>query len=792
LLRRLLAVSLADAGSIKAARREIDAAMAELSTRDRAQSEVFRVAIHRSGPSADPRMNREVLAAAARALRSLERNGDEIWSARLRYNRGVLLMERGELEAAETDIRVALALYLGLGAEAAAIDASVVLAQLTLLRGDVVKCLAAIDEVRRTLPPGHLCFAIDGYHAVALTHARLLPEAARAVAEYLEVCARAGRGDFVSVVLLDAAAIAILSGDSASALHIARQAVRSFASRGKPVGAAQARAICLRARLLGQSLTRSSVRSGLEAAAVLEAAGWRVDGLRTRLLVARVALEIGADATARRELRLALALRSRGTVADRIELCQGRALLRLTERDVVGAERFLKDGLRLLEEYRAALGAAELRATASGIGTELSETGLRLAIDSDNPEKILGWAERLRGNALRLPLVRPPLDRQLRARQTDLRRVAAQIREAEGTGKPVRGLAARQSELETAIRARTRHVRGDGSASTAVPRPREAARALGDRVLVEYVELDGVLRAVTLAHGRLALHELGEVDATTELEWLRFALGRLARGGNSPAQRAAALGNAQAAAAALDRMLVEPLLPTLGEAPLVVVPTGALHALPWGALPSLRGRPVVVAPSLSLWVDLAGRPRSRRRKKALIAGPGLRHAATEVRDLAALFPGATVLRGKAATATEALKALDGAALAHVACHGRFRSDSPLFSALDLADGPLTVLDLQRLRRAPEVLVLSSCDLALSDRHPGDELLGLAAALLAMGTRTIIASVVPVPDAASRRLMLAFHRELAGGAPPASALAHAQAALQGRSAALAGFVCLGSG
>jgi hypothetical protein len=452
----------------------------------------------------------------------------------------------------------------------------------------------------------------------------------------------------------------------------------------------------------------------------------------------------------------------------------------------------LRAGLRLLEDYRAALGAIELRATTSSIGVELAQRGLRIAVGSGESGKILSWAERLRGNALRLPLVRPPSDRQLRMCLTELRRVAAQIREAEEGGKPARGLAIRQSELETAIRARTRHVRSKGRARTAVPRPRDVARALGERVLLEYVELDGVLRAVSIEGGRTALHQLGEVDATTELEWLRFALGRLARIGNSPAQRKAALGNAEAAAAALDRLLVEPLLPTIGDAPLVVVPTGALHALPWGALPSLRGRPLVVAPSLSVWLDIAERPRSRRRKTTFIAGPGLRHAAAEVRDLAALVSAPTVLLGKAATAAAALAALDGAAFAHVACHGRFRSDSPLFSSLELADGPLTALDLQRLRRAPDVLVLSSCDLALSDRHPGDELLGLAAALLAMGTRTIVASVVPIPDAAARRLMVAFHRELGDGGSPASALAHAQSALQGNAAALAGFVCLGNG
>jgi CHAT domain-containing protein len=134
-----------------------------------------------------------------------------------------------------------------------------------------------------------------------------------------------------------------------------------------------------------------------------------------------------------------------------------------------------------------------------------------------------------------------------------------------------------------------------------------------------------------------------------------------------------------------------------------------------------------------------------------------------------------------------LAALDGAVLAHLACHGRFRADSPLFSALELADGPLTALDLQGLRRTPDTLILSACDVALSERYAGDELLGLSAALLSMGTRTIVASVVPVPDRAARRMLVAFHRELLAGADPAAALAIAQ-----RKATVAGFVCLGCG
>jgi hypothetical protein len=535
----------------------------------------------------------------------------------------------------------------------------------------------------------------------------------------------------------------------------------------------------------------STLRTGRRAAAVLAEQRHLTEALRARQLVARAAAEAGALALARREAAAAAPLGRRGAVADRVGHWHVEGLLRHARGDARGAERALKRGLELVEGYRAAFGAVELRATASAIGVELAEAGLRIALGAGDAEDVLAWAERLRGNALRLPPLSPAPDLSLRSGQTELRRVAAQMRAAEESGRPVRALAARQRELEAAIRARTRHVRGDGGPGIAAVRRRDAARALGARALVEYVALDGELLAVTLVRGALELHRLGDAAAAArELEWLRFALGRLAQRKLGTHQRAASSAAATAAADALDAQLVGPLLPALGEAPLVIVPTGVLHVLPWSALPSLRGRPVAVSPSLSLWVDLAGRARPRRRRTVLVGGPRLRHAGRELRELAALYPDATVLGGAAATAGSVLRALDGAALAHVACHGRFRADSPLFSALELADGPLTALELQRLRRAPDVLVLSACDLALSARHPGDELLGLSAALLATGTRTLVASVVPVPDAASRRVMVAFHRRLEA-ASPAAALAGAQAEA-GSGWTAAGFVCLGAG
>ena len=81
-------------------------------------------------------------------------------------------------------------------------------------------------------------------------------------------------------------------------------------------------------------------------------------------------------------------------------------------------------------------------------------------------------------------------------------------------------------------------------------------------------------------------------------------------------------------------------------------------------------------------------------------------------------------------------ALDGADSVHVAAHGRFRDDNPLFCSLELADGNVTVYDLERLRKVPQRIVLSSCESGLSAVHAGDELMGFTAALFALGTCTI--------------------------------------------------------
>ena len=92
----------------------------------------------------------------------------------------------------------------------------------------------------------------------------------------------------------------------------------------------------------------------------------------------------------------------------------------------------------------------------------------------------------------------------------------------------------------------------------------------------------------------------------------------------------------------------------------------------------------------------------------------------------------------------ALHGLDGCPLAHLAAHGHDEQENFLFSRLDLADGPLMAYDIQQLAAAAGQVVLSSCDVGRTVVRPGEEILGFTAALLYIGTATVISSVAGWP------------------------------------------------
>ncbi|MBV9796062.1 MAG: CHAT domain-containing protein [Actinobacteria bacterium] len=201
------------------------------------------------------------------------------------------------------------------------------------------------------------------------------------------------------------------------------------------------------------------------------------------------------------------------------------------------------------------------------------------------------------------------------------------------------------------------------------------------------------------------------------------------------------------AARRLDEVLFGPLASGLGDRALVVIPTGPLQSLPWSVLPSCHGRAVTVSPSGALWFASAG-PR-------VGAGPGLPGAQAEVEGVAAIYQ-TTALTGTSASVQAVTGALDGADVGHLSAHGHLHLRNPLFSSLRSTDGPLTVYDLERLHRSPQLVVLAAGNAGRPVVATGDELLGLSAAFIAQGTRQIIAPVTTIPDAQTTGFMVAFH------------------------------------
>ncbi len=743
----------------------------------------------------------EALGGYRRGLTAARRAGDRQTEAKLLCNRSVLHAYRGALRAAETDLRDALKIALALDQPLLAATMLQNLGWVATRRGDLPAALASFDAAEPVIAQAgarHGILELDRCHALlAAGLGREARESAQRAVQRLADNAMAAELAEARLALAEALLVA---GEPAGALAAAEQAAADFEHQRRPGWAALAERVAVGAAFGRGERSAALYARARAVAGALASSGWPAAALDAQVLAARVALAIGREADAARALEEVARARRGGPVALRVGAWHAEALRRLAEDRHGSALRALRAGLAALDQHRLSLGATELRAGAAVHGSALAALGLRLALTSGRAAAVLEWAELGRAGALWQRPARPPGDDALAADLAELRTVLAAIDEAGKESADTHRLLRRQAELEAAVRRRARHAGGGAAdAPLAAPGIELLRAALGARALVELVRADDALWAVVVAGERPArLVSLGEPTAADrELRALRFALRKLARGAGSAGSQAVALDNAAHAARELDALLLAPLAGLIGDRELVLVPTGELHAVPWAALPSCAGRAVSVAPSAALWLRAAERrtqPGRDGHALVLAAGPGLPHAAEEVRALAARHPRATALADARVAAVAG--ALETASRAHIACHGTFRADNPLFSSLQLADGPLTVYDLERLRAAPRDMILSACDGGMTAVRPGDELMGFSGALLALGTSALIASVVPAPDEPTRRLMLALHERLAGGDEPAAALARAGAALDRAApadyAATAGFVCFGAG
>src|SRR5262249_10580039 len=131
----------------------------------------------------------------------------------------------------------------------------------------------------------------------------------------------------------------------------------------------------------------------------------------------------------------------------------------------------------------------------------------------------------------------------------------------------------------------------------------------------------------------------------------------------------------------------------------------------------------------------------------------------EAEALRELLPKAHVFTGSEANEDKLRQYGLSAGKIHIAAHGIFRADSPMFSSLRLGDTWLNLFDIFNLHLGAELITLSACETGMSAVSEGDELLGLARGFLYAGTPSLVVSLWTVNDRSTAQLMRRFYEGL---------------------------------
>ncbi|WP_177244318.1 CHAT domain-containing tetratricopeptide repeat protein [Streptomyces sp. yr375] len=726
--------------------------------------------------------HREALEDVRRAIPVLRAADDVIWTARALTLRATVHLALGAVDRAEADFTAAEALWDTTGQEHDKADAVESRGLAAFRSGDIPAALRLLDEAEeRYAKLGTPTFMLNIRRCEVLMAAGLAPEAlAEADAATVVLDGIGGQSTRKAELLLAAARAARLAGDPGTAIARAAVAERLFAGQRRTWWEAHARLVLIEARV---ATGRASGRLVADAARLAErlAAFQSPAAPEAWLLAGRIALDLNWKTDAERYLRIAARSRRSGPPLARMTGWAAQALWARAAGSGRGVLEACRRGLDVLDDHRTTLGASELRARATAQGTELAALAQEVSLERGGPRRLLVWSERWRATALSTPPTRPPADPALLSGLTAFRVIAARAQAARMDGRPMPTLEREQRRLEREIRSRTLHIRGVtpwGGDRFGGDRF-DAGRLLerlgdGDGRLVELAVLDGRVQVLLCGGGRVRRFAGGLLaEAEREAEHVQAGLRRLAHPGAE-----GRLPVVEAAGRQLEELLLGEAAGQLGPGPLVVVPPARLHRVPWALLPSLRERVVSVSPSASGWLRARETQPPPGGRQVLVRGPGLATGGAEVPEVAGRYGTPVVLEQADAHVPRVLKELDGAALAHIAAHGTFRADSPMFSSLRMADGPLIVHDFERLARSPYRIILSSCDTARLASVGADELLGLVTALLPLGTAGVVASSAPVNDAAVVPLMLALHKGISAGLSLAEALRDARAALPG--------------
>lgn len=352
------------------------------------------------------------------------------------------------------------------------------------------------------------------------------------------------------------------------------------------------------------------------------------------------------------------------------------------------------------------------------------------------------------------------LEEQVRARETDLIRVLQESNLA-GEGTPHQaGKSLALDEIRAAIRP--------------------------DTLLIEFFQTGDRILACILGRDRLHIVPVTLASRIANvLRLLQFQLSKFRLGSEyATAFRDSLIQSTNAHLKTLYDELLAPFQDRLDCRHLLFVPHGALHYVPFHALFSgdrylIDDHTISYAPSASIYA-VCTKKQVNTSGAALIMGLPDQNAPSileELRALSGLVPHPKLFVGKAASEYILKTSGPTSRLVHIATHGYFRQDSPMFSSIRMGNSYLSLYDLYQLRLPVELVTLSGCATGLNVVAAGDELIGLARGLFQAGAQSLLLSLWDVHDQSTAAFMTEFYRRYQDGEEKATAIREAMLAIR---------------
>ena len=365
------------------------------------------------------------------------------------------------------------------------------------------------------------------------------------------------------------------------------------------------------------------------------------------------------------------------------------------------------------------------------------------------------------------------------------RRIESAMLASGASEAQVRHLAKQARDMEESMAERLREQHrakgssgGFGARATAGTVGQDVQSALPkDSLLLEYFTVRGRFIAALVTRRQVQFVELGPIEpVTAQVRLVRFQLSKFRLGKEYAEKFALRLQDAiRKHFKSLYEELIRPLRGRLRAEHLAIAPHGILHGLPFHALQDgdrclAEEFTISYAPSGGVLAACLRRPVSSAEGNFVFGIPDARSPAIEqeARHVASLLPRTQLHLGQEATERRLRQIAGDARVLHIATHGFFRRDNPLFSAIRLGDGFLSLFDLYRLELKADLVTLSGCSTGLSAVVGGDELLGLTRGLLHAGARAVLLSLWDVQDESTAEYMTAFYGGLRAGCSVAEA------------------------